>query len=267
MKFLNSWEILTHECRRVHRCNHDHSPNYWMLFSRICNVRRSFLSNSHLIFLLYSQILLRHFPWRKFRNPPLLWELTLSMSRSIMNHLSVPYGMRISVEKRFFTMRGNLLHHIPRSFLEFPWLIVRRSSTFPLLRRPKLTIILATSFPGSWYPYEVLPGFDEIEGDTTEGILTVRFIMGLDLAVTRSSPDPCWARFAITMVSTVELKWLIFKKNSTNDFTHHAWNFLWLRCLRVGFLVSMYLIWIFRSRLIRTINQEQLCESWKHVSL
>ena len=40
-------------------------------------------------------------------------------------------------------------------------------------------------------PYEVLPGFDEVEEDTTEGILAVKFIIGRDLAVTRSSPDPC----------------------------------------------------------------------------
>ena len=33
--------------------------------------------------------------------------------------------------------------------------------------------------------------FDEVEEDTTEGILAVKFITGLDLAVTRSSPDPC----------------------------------------------------------------------------
>ena len=34
-------------------------------------------------------------------------------------------------------------------------------------------------------------GFDEVEEDTTEGILAVKFIIGLDLAVTRPSPDPC----------------------------------------------------------------------------
>ena len=39
--------------------------------------------------------------------------------------------------------------------------------------------------------YEVLPGFDEVEDDTTEGVLAVKFIMGRDLAVTRSSPDSC----------------------------------------------------------------------------
>ena len=39
--------------------------------------------------------------------------------RSIMNSLSVPYGMRISFEK-VFTMRDNLLQYIPRSFSGFP---------------------------------------------------------------------------------------------------------------------------------------------------
>ena len=37
----------------------------------------------------------------------------------------------------------------------------------------------------------VLPGFDEAEEDTNEGVLTVKFIMGRDLAVTRPSPDSC----------------------------------------------------------------------------
>ena len=33
--------------------------------------------------------------------------------------------------------------------------------------------------------------FDEAEEDTNEGVLAVKFIIGLDLAVTRSSPDSC----------------------------------------------------------------------------
>ena len=37
----------------------------------------------------------------------------------------------------------------------------------------------------------MIPGFDEVEEDTTEGVLAVKFIMGHDLAVTRSSHDPC----------------------------------------------------------------------------
>ena len=65
------------------------------------------------------------------------------------------------------------------------------------------------------------PGFEEAEKGTNEGVLAVKFIMGRDLAVTRSSPDPCCILFAITSEQTVELKWLIFK-NSTNDSTHHV---------------------------------------------
>ena len=39
--------------------------------------------------------------------------------------------------------------------------------------------------------------------------------------------------------------------------THHMWIFPWPRCLRVGFLVSMYLIWISGSKLIRSNNQSK----------
>ena len=62
------------------------------------------------------------------------------------------------------------------------------------------------------FQVDSLPGFDEAEEDTTEGILAVKFIMGRDLAVTRSSPDSFWARFAIAAVQAVELKWLMLNK-------------------------------------------------------
>ena len=35
------------------------------------------------------------------------------------------------------------------------------------------------------------PGFGEVEDDTTDGILAVKFIIGFDFAVTRSSPASC----------------------------------------------------------------------------
>ena len=107
---------------------------------------------------LYSQILLRHFPYgESFRFCLFLVIQFLRFPRSIMNYLSVPYGLRISFEKRFFMMRENLLHRIPRSFLRFPWSIVRRSTTFPVLRRPRTIIFLfwltcwwrSTRFPWS----------------------------------------------------------------------------------------------------------------------
>ena len=37
----------------------------------------------------------------------------------------------------------------------------------------------------------LFPGLDEVEDDTTDGILALRFIIGFDFAVTRSSPDSC----------------------------------------------------------------------------
>ena len=204
------------------------------------------------------------------------WVLALS-SFTDPSWIVSPYLTECAFPSRRGSSRwgGNLLHHIPRSFLRFPWSIVRRSSTFPLLRRPRLTIILfwitwwwrslsgfpdrsslATDFPGSWYPYEVLPGFDEVEEDTTEGILAVKFIMGRDLAVTRSSPDSCWARFAIAAVQAVELQRLIL--NKVNKWFHSSRvKFPLVRMSASWLLVSMYLIWILGSRLIRSNNQSR----------
>ena len=113
-----------------------------MLFSWFCNVRHSFLSVSHLVFDFVHKFCCVTAHDEIFGISLFLVIQFLRFPRSIMNHLSVPYGMRISVEKRFFTMRVNFLHSIPRNFLRFPWSIVLRSSTFPLLRRPRSTIIL-----------------------------------------------------------------------------------------------------------------------------
>ena len=86
---------------------------------------------------------------------------------------------------------------------------MRRNSIFPLVRRPRLTIFfsgvsdgdrlsdlpdrssIATDFPGSRCLYEVLPGFYEVEDDTTEDILAVQFIIDLDFTVSRSFSDSC----------------------------------------------------------------------------
>ena len=169
-------------------------------------------------------------------------------------------------------MRANLLHRIPRNFIRFPWSIVRRSLTFPLLRRPRTTIIhfwitcwgesirfpwsiiFHNRFPRILISVPCLPGFDEVEDDTIEGILAVKFIIGLDFAVTRSSPDSCWTRFAIAAEQTVELKWLIL--NKLNKWFHSSRvKFPLVRMSASWFLVSMYLIWILESRLIRSNNQ------------
>ena len=135
-------EILSHECRRIHRCSHEHSPNYWMLFTWLCNVRHSFLSFSNLIFYFIHKFCCVTSHDESFGICLFLVFSTIRLPRSITKYLSAPCGLRISVEKSIFMMRTNLLHRIPRSFLRFPRSIVRRSPTFPLLRRPRSTIIL-----------------------------------------------------------------------------------------------------------------------------
>ena len=109
----NSWrnfwiheKFFTMNVARIHRRRHEHSPNYWMLFCRICNVRHSVFFALDL--LLYSQILLRHFPRRKF---PILppGNLHYQVAPIHMNYLSVPYGLRTSVEKSIFMMKDELV--------------------------------------------------------------------------------------------------------------------------------------------------------------
>ena len=58
----------------------------------------------------------------------------------------------------------------------------------------------------------LFPGLTEVEDDTCDGALAIRFITGRDFAVTRSSSESCWDRFAIVSEHTVELKWLILKQ-------------------------------------------------------
>ena len=109
-----------------------------MLFTWLCNARHSFLSISHLVFDFVHKFCCVTSHDEIFGICLFLVIHCLRFPRSIVNRLSVPCGMRISAEKRFFTMKGNLLQYIPRSFLRFPWSIVLRSSTFPLLRRPRI---------------------------------------------------------------------------------------------------------------------------------
>ena len=56
------------------------------------------------------------------------------------------------------------------------------------------------------------PGLTEVEDDTF--VLIIRFIIGRDFAVIRSSPESCRDRFAIVSEHTAELKWLILNKHN-----------------------------------------------------
>ena len=135
----------------------------------------------------------------------------LKFPRSIVNRLSVPCGMRISAEKRCFTMRCNWLQSYPKKFSQVSLIHRARQLHFSTLEKTKIehnpisNNLVVTSFSGfhdlssrsnrSFQDLDihtkVLPRFDEVEDETTEGILAVKFSTGLDLAVTRSSPDPC----------------------------------------------------------------------------
>ena len=55
--------------------------------------------------------------------------------------------------------------------------------------------------------------------------------------------------------------------NSTNDSTHHVWNFPWSICLRVGSWCQCIWFGFLGPKSILSINQEKLCGFWKHVSL
>ena len=218
-----------------------------MLFTWLYNVWHSFLSDSHLVLDFIDKFCCVTSHDELFKISLFLDILWSGFPRSIVNSFFVPCRMRCPAEKMFFTMRVNFSQWIPRIFLRFPRSIVLRSSTFPLWRRPRLT----TDFPGSWYPYE-----DEVEEDTNEGILAVKFIMGRDLAVTRPSPDSCWARFAIAARQAVELKWLIL--NRVNKWFHSSRvKFPLVNMSASWFLVSVYLIWILESRLIRSNSQSR----------
>ena len=200
---------------------------------------------------------------------------TISLPRSITNYLSEFYGLRISVEKNISMMRTNLLHRIPGGFIRIPWSINRRSLTFPLLRRQRMSIIFFWStcwgesvrfpwsiichnrFPRILIFISCLPGFDEVQDDTTEDILAVKFITGLDFAVTRSSSDSCWTRFVIAAEQIVELKWLML--NKFIKWFHSSRVKLPLTRMSANWLmVSIYLTWTMESRLIRSNSKSRV---------
>ena len=238
--------------------SHEQSPSYWMFGTILFNVWHSFLSNSHLVpdFIDKFCYLISHdefskwaFLWRFSETgcPILSWNSLFDLCRT-----------RSLAEKIFFTMRVNFPQWIPRIFIRLPWSIVLSISTFPQLRRPGKTIILCIVW--SWR----FNGFHRsIVKNSFVRILM--FIQGLpcvwwgwrrherrrscgqihhrrDLAVTRPSPESCWARFAIAAMQEVELKWLILFKVNKWFHTSHVWNSLLVKMSASWFLVSIYLI-------------------------
>ena len=101
------------------------------------------------------------------------------------------------------------------------------------------------------------PGLSDAVEGSTSGALSLhretKFIIGLDFAVTLSSPDSSGVLFDIPSEQSVELKWLMLNKHK-RCFHSSRVKFPLVSMSASWFLVSMYLIWIFGSNLIRSKN-------------
>ena len=196
--------------------------------------------------------------------PCLFLRIDIRSPRSVPRCFLVPNGLRGSVETNYLVRetKSNFSYHSPRSFIRSPRSVVRLDLSFPLLRRPSTVIIShfeklacwGDAFPWIAHENRSRELFHSSRGWYVRRYLARRLIIGRDFAVTRSSPEPCWDRFAIVSEHTVELKWLILNKH--NKWFHSSRvKFPLVRMSASWFLVSMYLIWIFGSRLVRSNNQ------------
>ena len=130
-------EILSRECRRN------------KTFTKLLNVlllslpRSTFFSVFFALDLsLCSQILLRHFPWRNFRNLPLLGSWNYQVA--LIDHDASLRTLRIAHLRRDECLHDEdelVVPYSKKKFIRFPWSIVCRNLTFPLLRRPNTVII------------------------------------------------------------------------------------------------------------------------------
>ena len=175
-----------------------------MLFIWLCNVRRSFLSVSRLVFDFIHKFCYVTAHDEIFGNLPLLGD---SLSRvSPVHHESSLRTLRTAHFRREEVLHdeGQLVASYPKKSsqvslidrapqLHFSTLEKTKIDHNPLLNN--LVVLLQEIFQDLDFHTRSSPGFDEVEDETNEGVLAVKFIISLDLAVTRSPPDPCWARF------------------------------------------------------------------------
>ena len=112
------------------------------------------------------------------------------------------------------------------------------------------------AYSEDWLSQLLFTGLSDAEDDRSEGALAIKFIIGLDFAVTVSSPVSSFVLFDTASEQSVELKWLILHKY--NKWFHSSRvKFPLVSMSASWFLVSMYLIWIFGSKLIRSNNQSR----------
>ena len=104
------------------------------------------------------------------------------------------------------------------------------------------------------------PGLSDAVEASTSGFLSLhretKFVIGFDFAVTLSAPEFFCVLFDIASRQVVELKWLMLNR-------HRRWchssrvKFPLVSMSASWFLVSVYLIWILGSKLIRSNNQSR----------
>ena len=86
--------------------------------------------------------------------------------------------------------------------------------------------------------------------------LDTEFIIGIDFAVTLSSPASSCVLFDIALTLLMELKWLMLNKHK-RCFHSSRVKFPFVSMSASWFLVSIYLIWILGSKLILPNNQSR----------
>ena len=135
------------------------------------------------------------------------------------------------------------------------WLVSLQTTGFPVL-----SYISVCALRGLWLSCLVFPGLSDAVDDRAGGGLSmlraIKLIIGLDFAVTLSSPDSFCVLFDITSEHSAELKWLMLNKHK-RWFHSSRMTFPLVNMSASWFLVSVYLIWILGSKLIRSINQSR----------
>ena len=139
---------------------------------------------------------------------------------------------------------------------------------------PVLSYFSACGLRGLWLSCQVFPGLSDAAEDSADGALSllraIKFFIGLDFAVTLSSPDSFFVPFEIISEHSAELKWLMWNKHK-RWFHSSRVKFPLVSMSASWFLVSMYLIWILESKLIRSNNQSRaarwVLETWLIVGL
>ena len=203
----------------------------WRIVERLISSGRPDLSRSVSSFLADCAVPSRRissWPGRTFRT--ILQEVFFRSPRSVVRlDFSFPLLRRPStVVIQFWKLAEEKLS----MNCSWYWWSEASNKAVPLSGRPDLSS-LAIELHGSWLPWLLFPGHTEVEDGTCDGVLAIRFIIGLDFAVTRSPPESCWDRFAIVSEHTVELKWLILNKHNK-----------WFHSSRVKFpLVKMWASW------------------------